>query len=277
MKRIILLTITALLVNLSFAQDIDLDVKAVGYGRQGGVEKTFKLTPKGNASDITLSIENFYGDITIAAVNTPELVISTKNYEGVPEKAQGLKPLSATGSDNTDIGLSVTQKGNVIKVSAASRKADGHYLLKVPQNMKVKADLNSWQAGDFVVSGLTNEIDVKTQNGDVILRNVKGPVVANTLSGDITVIFTGISQTTPTSITSTSGDIDVTLPTSTKGAFKLSTISGEVYTDVNFDVKNEEGMRRMAGGMSVDATLNGGGVNILLKSISGDVYIRKDK
>ena len=275
MKKLSIIAITLLGVYSSFCQT-GFGVATIS-GHSSGELKTFKFSPKGTTSEITLQIENFYGDIEITGVSTSDLVIETSDYEGVPEKAQGLKPLSATGTENTGLGLSVVQEGNMIKVSGASRKADGQYTLKVPQNMKVKADLNSWQAGDFVVSGLTNEIDVKTQNGDVILRNVKGPVVANTLSGDITVIFTGISQTTPTSITSTSGDIDVTLPTSTKGAFKLSTISGEVYTDVNFDVKNEEGMRRMAGGMSVDANLNGGGVNILLKSISGDVYIRKDK
>ena len=141
--------------------------------------------------------------------------------------------------------------------------------------MKVKADLNSWQGGDFVVSGLANEVDVKTQNGDIILRNVTGPIVASSLSGDIDVIYETVKPNAQNSITSTSGDIDVTIPANTSNGFKLSTISGEIYTDIDFDVQDKEGMNRIGGGYDMKVTLNNGGINILLKTISGDIYIRK--
>ena len=271
MKRIIILWIAFLAIQQSYGQDLNVR----GIARSSNKEKSFTLTPKGSASEIILHIENFYGDVLIAAVNTPDLEISTKGYEGVPEKAKGLKPLSATGTDNTDIGLSVVQEGNVIKVSGASRKADGHYTFKVPKNMKVKADLNSWQGGDFVGSGLANEVDVKTQNGDIILRNVTGPIVASSLSGDIDVIYETVKPNAQNSITSTSGDIDVTIPANTSNGFKLSTISGEIYTDIDFDVQDKEGMNRIGGGYDMKVTLNNGGINILLKTISGDIYIRK--
>lgn len=271
MKRIVFLWIAIFGILQSYAQDLNVQ----GIDQSTNKEKSFTLTPKGSVSDIILTIENFYGDIAIAAVNTPELEISTRAYEGVPEKAKGLKPLSATGTDNTDIGLSVVQEGNVIKVTGASRKADGLYTFKVPKNMKVKADLNSWQAGDFVVSGLANEVEVKTQNGDIYLRNVTGPIVANTLSGDISVVYTSMKANSPNSITSTSGDIDITLPSSTVNGFLLSSISGEIYTDMEFDKRDEKEMNRVGGGYNSKVTLNNGGVNCTFKTISGDIFIRK--
>lgn len=237
--------------------------------------KEYKLSPKGDVSQTTIVIENLYADVIIEGTSGSEISIETDDYEGIPEKAKGLKPLSATGPENTGIGLSVQQEGNLIKISGASKKADGEYYFKVPKNIKLKVDLNSWQGGDFSATGLSNEVEVKTQNGDLDLKNITGPLVAYSLSGDIEVDFSTISQATPTSITTTSGDVDVTLPASTKGNFKLSSISGEIYTDMDFQFGNEEKMKRLGGGMSSEATLNGGGVEITLKSISGDVYIRK--
>lgn len=258
MKRIYTIAMITLIAVSSYAQE-------------------YKYTPKGDVSTTTVVIENLFADVVIEGVSSNEITITTSDYEGIPEKAKGLKPLSATGPENTGIGLSVIQEGNTIKVSGASRKADGEYYIKIPKNIKLKADLNSWQAGDFVASGLTNEVEVKSQNSDLVLKNITGPLVAYSLSADIEVVFTTISQTTPTSISTTSGDLDITLPASAKGNFKLGTISGEIYTDIDFKFNNSDDMKRLGGGMKTDAILNGGGVEVALKSVSGDVFIRKAK
>jgi len=237
----------------------------------------YKYTPKGNIAETIVVIQNLYADISIEGVSGNEITIETDEYEGIPEKAKGLKPLSATGPENTGIGLSVVQEGNKITISGASRKADGEYRIKLPKNMMLRADLNSWQSGDFYARGLTNEVEVKSQNGDLIFEDITGPLVAYSLSSDISVRFSSLNQTTPTSISSTSGDLDITLPASSKGNFKLSSVSGEIYTDVDFKFGDEKDLKRWGGGMSANATLNGGGVEVSLKSISGDVYIRKAK
>ncbi len=39
----------------------------------------------------------------------------------VPERAKGLKSLYNTAEDNTGLGLSVVQEGNVLKIVKASR------------------------------------------------------------------------------------------------------------------------------------------------------------
>ena len=95
------------------------------------------------------------------------------------------------------------------------------------------------------------------------------------MSSDIEVVFTEMNQTAPTSLSSTSGDIDITIPANTKGDFKMSSTSGDVYTDLDFKFDDEDGMKRWGGGMSANAKLNGGGVKVSLRSVSGDVYIRK--
>lgn len=238
--------------------------------------QTYSYKPTGTLADTRVVIKNFFADILIEGTSASEMVIETSDYEGVPERAKGLKPLSATGPENTGIGLSVVQEGNDVVISAASRNAnDGDYVLRLPKGMKVMADLSSWQAGDFTVSGMTGEIEVKSHSGDLILKNITGPVVAYSLSGDIEATFASLNQATPTSISTTSGDIDVTVPTSTKGNFQMKSVSGEIYTDLDFKFSNDEDLKRFGGGMSASSALNGGGVEIALKTVSGDVFIRK--
>jgi len=240
------------------------------------LDKTsFSYSVKGNAAETWLVIENLFADIDIEGINGSEIKIETNNYKGLPEKARGLKPLSASGPENTGVGLSISQDGNTINLSAASREADdADYILYLPKNLKLKINYNSWQAGDIVIKGMAGEVEAKSQVGDLEFIDVTGPIVAHTLSSDVEVTFSTLSSTSPTSLSSTSGDIDVTLPESVKGTFKMATVSGGVYTAFDFDFGEEAQVRRIMG-QNATGKLNGGGVEVSLKTVSGDIYIRK--
>ena len=238
-------------------------------------EKEFSFPAKGNASETWLVIDNLNADLEIEGTSGSEIRIVSKNYKGLPEKAKGLKPLSATGPENTGIGLSMKQEGNIISLSAAHNEADdADYTLYLPKNLKLKINYNSWQAGDVLISGMAGEVEARSQVGDLEFVDVTGPIVAHTLSSDLEVTFTSLSSTSPTSLSSTSGDIDVTFPESVKGTFKMSTVSGGVYTGLDFDFGEDAQTRRISG-QNATGTLNGGGVEVSLKTVSGDIYIRK--
>lgn len=238
-------------------------------------QNEYKMAVKGNAAETWVNINNLAADLEIEGTSGSEIKILVSNYDGLPEKAKGLKPLSATGPENTGIGLSITQDGNTISISGAHREADNaEYKIFLPKSLKLKLDYNSWQAGDVTIKGMAGEVEAKSQVGDLKFIDVTGPIVAHTLSSDLEVSFTALSQVSPSSLTSTSGDIDVTMPSSVKGTFKMSTISGGVYTGFEFDFGEETNLRR-AGGQNATGKLNGGGVEVSLRSISGDVYVRK--
>lgn len=240
-----------------------------------GKQVTFTFPVKGNAGETWLVIENLFSDLEIQGTNDSEIKIVGKNYRGVPEKAKGLQPLSASGPENTGIGLSIKQEGNTISLSGAHREADkADYTLYLPKNLKMKLDYIGWQVGDVLIKEMAGEIEAKSQVGDLEFVDVTGPIVANTLSSDIDVTFTSLSDASPTSLSSTSGDIDVTFPESVKGTFKMATISGGIYTAFEFDFGEETNIKRIGGQRAV-GDLNGGGVEVTLKSVSGDIYIRK--
>lgn len=237
----------------------------------------FSFNVKGNASESTLVIDQLYADLEIVGISGSEIKFVAYDYEGLPEKAKGLKPLSGGEPENTGIGLSIKQEGNTILLAGAHSEADdAEYKISVPRNLKLKLNYNSWQGGDVKIEGMANEVEAKSQIGDLVLVDVTGPIVAYTLSSDLEVVFSSLSQVSPSSISSTSGDIDVTLPQATKGTFKMATVSGGVYTDLDFDL-GEEASRRRIMGQSTTGKLNGGGVEVLLKSVSGDIYVRKAK
>lgn len=238
----------------------------------------FALKPKGKISEITVVVRNLFSDLVIEGNKAGEIIIDADDYEGIPDRAAGLRPLSALGPDNSGIGLNINQSGNIVTISGTYRNSNGtDYAISLPANIKLRIDYGSFRSDDIIIRGMTNEVEVKSQVGDIEFIDVTGPIVASTISADIKIRFSSLSQSSPTSIASISGDIDVSVPESSKGNFAMSSTSGEIYTDLDFEITKNNDLHRWGGGMFANATLNGGGVKVTIKSISGDIFIRKLK
>ncbi|RYY10529.1 MAG: hypothetical protein EOO36_20415 [Cytophagaceae bacterium] len=215
-------------------------------------------------------------DVTVEGYDGDELLIrGTGHYEAPPTLANGLRPIYAGGADNTRMGLAVTQNGaNTIRVSS-SRSADGHYTVRVPRRTDIAFAENGWGGSDdLTLRDLAGRVEVSLKSGDLRLLNVSGAVVANTISGDIKVQFSGVPDQ-PCAISSVSGDVDVSLPASAKVSLSMRSISGEIYTD--FDLNLGGGNMRHVGGQTVEGRANGGGNSLSLKTVSGDIFVRKTR
>lgn len=239
-----------------------------------GQAQEYQYAVKGNAEDTWVLIKMLGADLEIEGTSGAEIRISTRDYEGLPDKAKGLKPLSSSGPENTGIGLSVTQDGNNITITGTNREADqSEYKIFLPKNLNLKVDYGSWNTGDLIIKKMAGEVEAKAFSSDLELHDVTGPIIAHTLSSDLVVTMSSLSQSSPSSLSSTSGDIELTIPAETKGTFKMSTVSGGIYTDMDFDLGDKKVQR--IGGMNSTGQLNGGGVEMALRSVSGNVYIRK--
>ncbi|MFN7119661.1 MAG: DUF4097 family beta strand repeat-containing protein [Saprospiraceae bacterium] len=217
-------------------------------------------------------IEADKADLKIIGTSGNEVSIEADGEFEMPERAKGLKPLYRNASDNTGIGLEVTESGGVMTIRKATSK-DAEYIIRIPADAALKIEEESWEGSEFEISDLKGEIEVKSLGSDIVIKNVTGPVTANTTSGDIIVVFSSVSQSAPTTISNISGFIDVTMPASTKATLRMESISGDIYTDFELSLK-EKGMPRV-GGSRISNTINGGGVEITLKAISDDIYLRK--
>ncbi len=235
-------------------------------------------TKLANAKDRKVIIEMAGADIKIEGHNSDEVIIqASSGYEAPPERAKGLKPLYNTAVDNTGIGLAVTPESGGLRIEKAARK-DIKYTIRLPRKVAVLYQQANWQGSGIAISNMDGDLEVRTNNADIDLTNVTGPVVANSTSGEVKVIYSSLSQEKPTAISTISGAVDITLPASAKSNLKLRSISGEMYTDFDLGLKNtKDGMSKVGGGSNIEGTTNGGGVDIQLNTISSNIYIRKQK
>jgi DUF4097 and DUF4098 domain-containing protein YvlB len=98
-------------------------------------------------------------------------------------------------------------------------------------------------------------------------------IALETISGNIE--LTGFEA--PMHIKTISGFIDFSIDPHIKASFETKTITGEVYSDLDLETENKEPDMRVFRGGHIMATLNGGGKSIKLETISGDIYLRKEK
>ncbi|HLZ85633.1 MAG TPA: DUF4097 family beta strand repeat-containing protein [Puia sp.] len=228
--------------------------------------------PVGDTKDAKLILEDFTGDLPIEGYSGSEIVITTGHRFEQNERSKGLKPIYAAGTDNTGIGLSMEKNGNRILLHCLlpiTQSADYH--LRVPENIALEITRECGKGGNTSVSNIKNEVDFKGCQ-DITLKTVTGPLVISTISGSVTVAFTEIAKDKPISISSVSGEVDVTLPAKTPFSLEMGTVSGNMYSDFDFPSNNE--MKRVGGG-KLRTDFNGGGTAIRLHSVSGNVYLRK--
>ena len=187
------------------------------------------------------------------------------------EKAKGLKLVGAGGTDNTDVGFYVVQDGNKMIVKNLRRSEKAEIFLPKTQNVSVT---NSWN-GDIHIDGFSGEVEANANlNGGLKMTNLSGPVTAYSLNQGIEVSFDKISQSAPIVIRTTNGEIDVTLPESTPADLELSSWNGDIYTNFDLQRPNKDGLKSISG-KNIKGSVNGGGVNIKLKSTNGTIYLRK--
>jgi len=215
-------------------------------------------------------------DVTVEGYDGDELIIKgSGHFEPTPTLAQGLRPVYSSGTDNTRLGLAVTPTGdNTIRVARTSH-SDGHYTVRLPRQTDV-AFADSWGGSDdLTMRDISGRIEVSLKSGDLRLLNVSGPVVANTISGDIQIKF-NVAPTQPSAVSSVSGDVDVSLPAPSRLSLSMRSISGEIYTDFDLNLGGGSGLKHV-GGQTVEGRVNGGGTAFSLKTISGDIFVRKTK
>ena len=95
------------------------------------------------------------------------------------------------------------------------------------------------------------KVDLETISGEVELIGCRGQMKINSISGFI----------------------DYSIPQNHKANIDLSTITGDVYSNITFDDKEAKEISWV--GTKEQLSLNGGDVPVNLKTVSGDIYLRK--
>lgn len=228
--------------------------------------------------------------VDIVGHNGTEVIIQgEQKMRNKDKRASGLRVINGSGKeDNTGLGLSVIKEGNELTIEQISKNTKGRFTIKIPQGVSVLYEHDSHDGKDLNIKDISGEIEVTAHFNDVKLENVTGPMSINTIHGDIEAVFSNVNQSNPSTIRSSHGFIDVTLPSSTKANLKLRSSHGDMMTD--FDInRNVKGAKTVGkkdddcgscdnqNSFSMTGTINGGGVLIDLYTSHANIYLRKKK
>jgi hypothetical protein len=230
----------------------------------------------------TLKVHLVTGSIKVTGYEGKDVIINVTPRANDDEESRssvnGMKRISASG------GYEVTAKeaDNTVTVNTGNPNKALDLVLKIPQDVKLK--VGTVNDGEVVVENLKGELEVNNVNDKISLTDISGSVVANTVNGDVTVTFNSIDPKASMAFSTLNGDIRVTLPGETKANLKLKSDNGDVYSDFDIDIDKtpskidkvtEPGMYKIKKDDWIYGKINGGGPEMMMKNMQGDIYVKK--
>ncbi|MPR35640.1 DUF4097 family beta strand repeat-containing protein [Salmonirosea aquatica] len=238
----------------------------------------------------TLEVGLVNGSITVVGYSGKEVQIEAMS--GAKAGSEGKmkdKPSGEAQSSgmrritpNTSFELAAEERNNTVKITSNSIMHPVNLTIRVPQKFSLK--VSTVNEGAIKVENVNGELEVKNINGPIDLINVSGSAVANTINGDIKVNFRELNATAPMAFSTLNGRIDVTFPTAAKASFKMKSDRGDIFSDFDMDIdksqpqatrSSQSGMYRVTIENWVYGKINGGGPEIMMKSMQGNIYVRK--
>jgi hypothetical protein len=251
------------------------------FGQTGSTEQlTVPLSSPGKP--YSLKVHLVTGSIKVSGYEGKDIIINVTPRDGEEDKPKasenGMKRISSSG------GYEVTAKeaDNTVTVNTGNPMKAIDLSLKIPQDVKLK--IGTVNDGEVEVENLKGELEVNNVNDKITLTNISGSVVANTINGDVTVSFSSVDAKAPMAFSTLNGDVKVTLPADVKANVKLKSDQGDVYSDFDIDIDKtpakvdkttEPGMYKIKKDDWVYGKINGGGPEMMMKTMQGDIYVKK--
>jgi len=232
-----------------------------------------------------VNVHVLYGSIKVSAYEGKEVMIdvfgdSSRKNRDEDEAPGGMHRIGG----GSGLNVSAEERNNNIEVNGGLSKLSG-IIVKVPAGL-TSLQLSAVSDGSISVSGISGALEINNVNGPISVKDAVGSVVANTVNGAVTVNFKSVDAKAPMAFSTLNGNVDVTFPADIKTSVKLKTDRGGVFTDYEVAIdksqpatkKTEENhMYKLSIDEWVYGKINGGGPEVMMKTMNGDIYIRKAK
>jgi len=261
---------------------LSLLVGSASFGQTGSTE-TLTVPLSSPGKPYSLKVHLVTGSIKVVGYEGKDVIVNVSPRKNEDEDRSedtknGMKRISVSG------GYEVTAKeaDNTVTVNTGNPNKALDLELKIPQDVKLK--IGTVNDGDVTVENVSGELEVNNVNDKITLTNISGSVVANTVNGDVTVTFKTIDPKAPMAFSTLNGDVNVTLPADTKANLKLKSDNGDVFSDFDIDIDKtpskidkttEPGMYKIKKDDWVYGKINGGGPEMMMKNMQGDIYVKK--
>lgn len=245
-------------------------------------ELTVPLSEPGKP--FTLEARLFDGSITLQTYEGKDVLI-TIHTEKDDEKSDDNEGGGMKRIGGGTLDFSAEEHDNAVSIHAPMSSKLKGITIKIPQG-STKIVLGTVENGDIEVKDVSGEIEISNVNGSISATGISGSVVANTVNGEIIVKFKSIDPKAPMAFTSVNGKIDVLFPADAKANVKLKSDRGEIFSDFDIAVdktqpKVEKSSEDHYYSVKIEdwvyGKLNGGGPEMMMKTMMGSIYIRKAK
>jgi hypothetical protein len=233
----------------------------------------------------TVEIDAHGGSITIRGTPRKDVLITARERpdsggrgQRIPEPLPpGFRRLPRTS------GFDVEESDNVVEISTSHMGTGFDFDIEVPARAHLEVSLIF--GADVNIRDVEGEIEVNNGTGAVTLTNVAGAIVADA-HGAIKAVVTRVTADKPMAFSTLTGDVDVTFPAAIKATFKLRSDGGEILTNFDLQMKpastqspQRQGKEpfRIEVNRSQIGTANGGGPEIELRSVGGNIFLRQGK
>jgi len=229
-----------------------------------------------------LKIDHIKGSIQVLGYQGNAIIINAtsrllKNKSRSKIDNDGLKRIASH-----KIELSAQEKDNEIVVTTNSHKGTIDLEVRAPINFSLK--LKTYYNGEINVQNVFGDLEITNINGNVNLDNISGSAVVNTIDGHIVANFKNVTPEVPMAFSSIEGKIDITFPAEIKAFVKMKSDNGEIFSDFEIEIdkrktqvnkSDKSGIYMITLEEWTNGKINGGGPDILLKTLEGNIYIRK--
>ncbi|MBV1909597.1 MAG: DUF4097 domain-containing protein [Kangiellaceae bacterium] len=204
--------------------------------------------------------------------------VDTGMRDETPPKKPSIKGLKKV--EKTMVNLDIEERNNRVSIESHARRQDIELVLRVPFNTNVELELN--RGNGIFVNNVHGSIEIESAAGPLSAKGVRGSIVAESSSSNITVIYDTFNLEKPSSLTVHRGNIDVTIPKKSSAQIEVKNYEGEIYSglDTPFQSvdkieKGKDGKRQQISiGGTMQAKVNGGKQKLLLNTYRGDIFVR---
>jgi len=217
------------------------------------------VNPPTNESIARLSVYHHKGALAVNGYNGDVIFVKAGN------KTQDLKYNRQLAGE-----IKVGTRGTTLEFNAQVIEASLDLEIFVPMDISISV-LKS-ESGKVEIQNINGLVEVENPYGDIHLRHISGAGVVSSTDGNLWIQFSGVEPNTPMSFATFEGNIELSLPESSKNTLNIKTEQGTI--DNQLQDKNS-GIFLISRSTENRFSLNGGGAEIYLQSYSGNITVKK--
>lgn len=182
--------------------------------------------------------------------------------------------------EKTNVNIDIEELNNKVSIVSHTSRQNIMLTIKVPFSSNLDIELH--RSEGISINNVHGNIEIESSMGPISAKGVRGSIVAESSSSDLSIVFEEFNLDNPSSLTVHRGDIDVTLPKKSSATIEVKNYDGEIFSglDVEFEnvdkveKGNSRGRQQIVLGGSMQATINGGKQKLKLNTLRGDMFIR---